>query len=136
MDILINFLKRAIQSPFALSGRRNRVDYFTYQILVTALVLSVWILEGLLGTLDPTGVIHWLFLFPTIIVFFGAAVSLLAVGAQRCRDIGWPGWTIFFCFIPLAGHVFWILLLLLPGTAGENRYGSPTTYGEGHEFRA
>jgi uncharacterized membrane protein YhaH (DUF805 family) len=136
MNVLIYFIKRAIQSPFALSGRRNRVDYITYQILLTALVLSVWLLEKLIEMLDPTGVIHWLFLFPTIVVFLGAAVSLLAVGGQRCRDIGWPGWAVFFCIIPLAGNVFWVLLLLLPGTEGENKYGSPINYGEGSQFRA
>lgn len=106
-----------------------------YQIILTVIVFCVWLCEQFLRIIDGTGFIHWLFLFPTIAVLLGSAFSLLAVGAQRCRDIGWPGWSIFLCFLPLAGHVFWILLLILPGTEGENRYGKPSTYGADYELR-
>lgn len=136
VNILLYLVKRSIQSPFALSGRRNRVDYVTYQMIVTVIALCVWLFEQFLRIVDGTGFIHWLFLFPTMAVFLGAAVSLLAAGAQRCRDIGWPGWSIFLCFLPLAGHVFWILLLLLLGTEGEHRYGRPPAYCADHELRA
>ncbi|MFC3674776.1 DUF805 domain-containing protein [Ferrovibrio xuzhouensis] len=51
------------------------------------------------------------------------AVLGLAVIAQRCHDIGWPGWLALVALIPYLGIVFWLVLFFIPGTRGPNRYG-------------
>ena len=125
-----------MKAPFTLSGRRNRADYIVYQIFLFVLVGLVWLINYSLGIIGAPWLIQWLFLFPLIVIYFGAVVSVFIAGAQRCRDIGWPGWAVFLTLIPLAGYVVWILLMVLPGTAAENRYGRPPGLDYGYEFRA
>lgn len=43
----------------------------------------------------------------------------------RVRDLDFPSWTAVLAFAPLLGTLFSIAILAMPGTQGENRYGSP-----------
>ena len=123
-------------APFTLSGRRNRTDYIVYQILLFGLVATMWLINYGLDVLGAPFLIQVIFLFPLIVVYLGAVISAFVAGAQRCRDIGWPGWVIFLTILPLAGYVVWILLIVLPGTAGENKYGQPSGSVPGYKLSA
>ena len=62
------------------------------------------------------GIIAILLLIPTV-------VSSWAVGGQRCRDFGWTAWAVLLTAIPYLGIVFAIAMMVIPGSAGDNRYG-------------
>ena len=47
------------------------------------------------------------------------------IGVQRLHDMGWSGWLWLLNFVPVIGSVFALLMLIIPGTQGVNRYGPP-----------
>jgi uncharacterized membrane protein YhaH (DUF805 family) len=47
----------------------------------------------------------------------------LAVSVRRLHDIGKSGWWIFINLVPLIGWIWYILLAVADGQAGENQYG-------------
>ena len=52
-------------------------------------------------------------------------IASFCVQAQRCRDFGWSCWATFIPLIPIIGWIFAWALFFIPGTKGENKYGSP-----------
>jgi len=54
-------------------------------------------------------------------------VSSLFVCAQRLRDFGWPGAAVLFGIIPGVGLILCLVLMVIPGTLGPNRYGEDPT---------
>ena len=55
----------------------------------------------------------------TIAVF----VIAIQIGVQRLHDIGWSGWLLLINIVPVVGSVFALLMVVMPGTNGANRYG-------------
>jgi len=63
------------------------------------------------------------------ILLAGAVIGMLVVsaqiGVQRLHDMGWSGWLWLLNVVPIISSVFWIVMLVVPGPAGSNRYGPP-----------
>jgi uncharacterized membrane protein YhaH (DUF805 family) len=59
------------------------------------------------------------------LVGIGMAVVSVQIGIQRLHDIGWSGWLWLLNMVPIVGSVFALLILVIPGTTGANRYGPP-----------
>ena len=121
--------KPATEKIFSLSGRRNRKSYFLNLLLVVGVSSVLFLMLAIAGgpyLLDASS--NKLSLDIMIIVlglvFVAFNISYILVGAQRCRDFGWPGWTILLCFIPYIGVVFWIIISCVPGEDADNQYGS------------
>ena len=57
-----------------------------------------------------------------IIVYIVSGTALIV---RRLHDIGLSGWLICCSFIPGANFIFFVAMLLLPGTNGHNAYGAP-----------
>lgn len=109
--------KPIFEDIFTFSGRRNRKSYLFYTLAVTAITLvAAFVIGFLSAATGGLGIILAVLLLPVI-------VSSWAVGSQRCRDFGWTGWAILLTMIPYLGLVFVVILLVVPGTVGENRYG-------------
>jgi uncharacterized membrane protein YhaH (DUF805 family) len=100
-DVLLHLVRRSLRGLFTLSGRRNRTDYIVFQIVLTVLVAVVWFISYSLDVIGAPLLIQWLSLFPLIVIYLGAVISVFVAGAQRCRDIGWLGWVVFFTVVPL-----------------------------------
>jgi uncharacterized membrane protein YhaH (DUF805 family) len=49
--------------------------------------------------------------------------SSLALTVKRWHDVGMSGWFAILTLPPFANFMMFVLLCLLPGTAGENRFG-------------
>lgn len=114
--------KPVFEDLFTFSGRRNRKSYLLYALAV----FGFWILLAMLLVIPAAnnsdagvgimGIIAILLLIPTV-------VSSWAVGGQRCRDFGWTAWAVLLTAIPYLGIVFAIAMMVIPGSAGDNRYG-------------
>lgn len=105
---------------FTVQGRIGRLRYLAWSmvlsfvaILLAALcfgVLSMSLVAGgLLGTV-------------LIIVFLVVSIQM---GAQRLHDAGWSAWLLLLNLIPLVNSVFPLLMMVIPGNTGPNRYGPP-----------
>jgi uncharacterized membrane protein YhaH (DUF805 family) len=96
---------------FATSGRIGRVRYIAYG-------MGIYLLFGILGAL-----------LGMVLGQAGMAIAWIAIMVvgfmltiQRCHDFNTTGWLSLLVLIPLVNLIFWFI----PGTDGENDYGSPT----------
>jgi uncharacterized membrane protein YhaH (DUF805 family) len=150
----IDWAKRPIEKYADFSGRAPRAEYWWYTLALVVIYLVVSILEslvGLDGLLGPYGLL-------TLLVLLATLVPGIAVTARRLHDTGRSGWWMLIAVVPyffvgvmagaalaggsmgalagagllslvaLAGAVVLLVFLVLPGTAGDNRYG-PNPYG-------
>ena len=111
---------------FSTSVRRNRKSFFFAAVLLTGFLLLV--LAGLWFFEAPKRaglLIYLLFFIPYVICTY-------FLTAQRLRDMNLTGW-LALLWIPLGiadrtvggalSLAFFIVLVVVPGTAGDNRYG-------------
>lgn len=133
------------QGWFSFAGRRNRKSYFLFNLLLlvvfAALVGLVFASAPTLEEFDVAVVVDedqvtvegevtqeggemqapvalFALCVVAVMVFCHAVVS-----AQRFRDFGWTGWGVLLFLLPVVNIVAAIVLLVMPGTAGANRYG-------------
>ncbi|MDO8696020.1 MAG: DUF805 domain-containing protein [Pseudomonas sp.] len=113
--------------PFGIEGRIGRLRYLAWSLVMMAAALVILgigasvifalgsdtslltIIGGLLGTL----------------AFIAMAVVSIQIGVKRLHDIGWSGWLLLVSLIPAVGSVFSIIMLVVPGSTGANRFGPP-----------
>lgn len=105
---------------FSLEGRIGRLRYLAWSLML------------LLGALALFGVASMGLAISEIVggilialVGIGMAVVSVQIGVQRLHDIGWSGWLWLINLVPVVGGVFALLMLVIPGTTGANRYGPP-----------
>ncbi len=110
--------KPVAEDLFRFSGRRDRKSYLLYLLAVTAVMVALWSLAAaaLVGGIGSALTIAGLLSLPVV-------VSGWAVGAQRCHDFGWTGWAMLLTLIPYVGWIFSLVIQLIPGNVGVNRYG-------------
>jgi uncharacterized membrane protein YhaH (DUF805 family) len=89
----------------------NVVGYFLFSIVV-GLILAVT--ASIFRSSDVMALLPLLIFIPYFVFFV-----LLSI--QRSHDMGWSGWSVLLCLIPLVSLI-WVFY---PGTKGGNRFGAP-----------
>ncbi|MFP0194054.1 DUF805 domain-containing protein [Pseudomonas sp. PHC1] len=114
--------------PFSVEGRIGRLRYLAWSMvlsLVTLPIVSVFALIGLgLVSADSTTglIIGGLFAF---FLFLAFAIVGILFSIQRLHDIGWSGWLWLLTLVPFVGSFFPLVIMVVPGNTGANRYGPP-----------
>jgi uncharacterized membrane protein YhaH (DUF805 family) len=118
----------AALKPFSIEGRIGRLRFLAWTLvlsLVTLPVVGVFALIGLglVSGNSTTGLI-----LGGILAFF-LFLAFIVVGVlfsvQRLHDIGWSGWLWLLHLVPFIGSFFPLVIMLVPGNTGANRYGPP-----------
>ena len=120
MDWYIRVLKKYA----VFSGRARRKEYWMF-------FLFSFIFSLVAGLLDLVIFGMALWGFSPIAVVYGIAVFVpgLAVAVRRLHDIGKSGWYLFINLIPIAGPIWFLVLVCLDSQSGDNKYG-PNPKGE------
>lgn len=100
------------------SARREVIVFFTLQILL--LVAIVNFIRIVASNDEVAQSISQPVIFLFVILF---ATPNVALSVRRLHDQDKPWWFIIFCAIPFIGWIFWLFLMLTPGTVGPNNYG-------------
>lgn len=113
---------------FTLDGRIGRLRLLAWTLVLTIAFLAVSSVLLVAGLVIATSA-------PTTAIILGALVGLVVLAVsfwvnvqitvQRLHDLGWSGWLWFLHLVPVVNSIFPILLLVLPGNTGANRYGAP-----------
>jgi uncharacterized membrane protein YhaH (DUF805 family) len=114
---------------FGVTGRLGRLRYLAWSLAVTASALiAAGLAFGVSASLGMSGSTSLL----TIIGGLLGSVAIVAmmvlgiqIGVKRLHDIGWSGWLLLVNLVPVVGSVFAIIMLVVPGSAGANRFGPP-----------
>ncbi|MDI6528753.1 DUF805 domain-containing protein [Pseudomonas otitidis] len=104
--------------PFGVTGRIGRMRYLAWSMVLILAALPVVGLTALLMSQFPVigGILFALEIIALVVVN-------VQFGVQRLHDIGWSGWLYLLNFVPFIGSVFPLLMMVIPGTQGPNRYG-------------
>jgi uncharacterized membrane protein YhaH (DUF805 family) len=112
---------------FDFSGRATRREYWTF---VATFYGGLFVYLLLIGALVPTNngeadeQISKLIGLVTIILMLGAMIAGLSAAVRRLHDHDKTGWFILLAAVPAIGWLFFLFMMLTPGTDGPNSYGS------------
>ena len=107
------------------TGRSGRKEFWLFLLavnLVAAALAIVWTADT--NFIGYTGTIGNMAFAILIIGFLAILVPYLAVQVRRFHDQDRSGWFALLNLIPYIGPVIVLVMMTLPGTEGENQYGS------------
>ena len=115
MDLMFQPLNKY----FDFSGRARRAEYWLFFLFYFVVSFVLVFADGALGYYIQSwgiGVLGSL---------FGLAMFIpgLAVTVRRLHDRDMRGWWILLVFIPILGYLALLIIFILPGTKGSNRFG-------------
>jgi len=108
-------------------GRLGRVRYIGYSIGIGFLVNAIAaIVGGVAAALEGGGdAVGWLTGGFIIILGVAALAISILLGIQRLHDFDASGWWSVLAIIPLANLALYLVLAVMPGNQGPNRFGNP-----------
>lgn len=98
------------------SGRIGRTNYLVsgWFFLTALMMFALWLAAKTnIWSIAAIGFI--------VALVLGFRFSIL-----RCHDANWSGWLSLILLIPYVGGLFGLILLIMPGTRGDNNYGTAT----------
>lgn len=109
----------ATTNYFNFKDRAPRSEYWLFALLVTVLTIVFSLIDIGAGTYNTEigyGTISGIF---TLLVF----IPSLAAAARRLHDTNRSGFWLLISFVPLIGIIWLLVLLVLKGSEGDNRFG-------------
>ena len=111
---------KALRNYADFEGRATPKEFWSFFI--------VWLLLGGLAWLMDASFPRYTYNFRNglgifeLVWFFSLLLPWLAVSVRRLHDADRSGWWVLSVAVP----VIYLILMAMPGTPGENRYGRPT----------
>lgn len=105
---------------FDFSGRSARKEYWLFVLGSILLTLPMVLIDAVLGMYNPDVGMGPV----TAVALLIVVVPCFALTVRRLHDIDYSGWWFFIGFVPFVGGIIQLVLALLPGTEGDNRYGA------------
>lgn len=94
------------------SGRARRKEFWMFTLFNTIFTILFY----LIGIWSGIGLLSFIYGFVML-------VPSIAVTVRRLHDINRNGWYILILLIPYLGWIGLIILNIMPGTIGDNKYG-------------
>lgn len=129
-----HFINAITQHYADFSGRARRKEFWMFMLFGTVFLVVAMILDKVLRTTISMEIMDesidtghgWVYLLSCI----GIILPSLAVGVRRLHDVGKSGWFLLVNLIPLAGSIWFWVVLCTDSQPGTNQYGpNPTGIG-------
>lgn len=111
----MNWYLAVLKKYAEFSGRASRSEFWMFFLIHFIILVVLAILAARFSFFNLIYLVYAL----------GTLVPYLAAAARRLHDTDKSGWFLLIGLIPLVGGIILIVLLALPGSDGDNRYGSP-----------
>jgi len=124
----VNWYIEVLKKYAVFSGRARRKEYWMFILFNFIFSLVAWLLDVVIFVMTFWGGFWG---FGPIGVVYAIAVFIpgLAVAVRRLHDVGKSGWYYFIILIPIAGPIWFLVLLCSDSQPGDNKYG-PNPKGE------
>jgi uncharacterized membrane protein YhaH (DUF805 family) len=126
---MLYWVLRPWRQTFDFSGRATRREFWFFLVqLYAAFILMMFLVGFVIGATFPNQVKAG-----PADAAAAAAMGLLAVLAlipylsasiRRIHDHDKTGWLFLLSLVPVAGWIFFLIMMLTPGTQGPNSYGA------------
>jgi uncharacterized membrane protein YhaH (DUF805 family) len=97
------------------TGRSTRKEYWMFQLIFVAAFFVCAALSVIAGSETAAGLF--------ILCLLGLFVPLIAVQVRSLHDRDMSGWIVLFNLLPYLGALVILVLMMLDGTPGPNRFG-------------
>lgn len=105
---------------FSVQGRIGRLRYLAWSLVVMVAVAGLFGIAAIVAAISkPVG------LLLMALLAIAALVINVQIGVQRLHDIGMSGWLLLLNLVPVIGVFVPLLMIVIPGKRGPNRYGPP-----------
>ena len=122
------FLKVVRDNYSNFNGRAQRKEYWMFYLFYTIFAIIAMVADNILGTVFTVGEGYYTVSigYGWICVLFMIALLIptFAVSVRRLHDIGKSGWWWLITLIPLAGFIWFLVLLCTDSSPGDNKYGA------------
>ncbi len=108
-------IKLQIENVTNFQGRASLSAYWWYALALFIVNIVLEIFSVAVGSFPLTMLI--------VLVMLVAGLSTLSVAVRRLHDTDKSGWMLLLGLIPFLGGIIVLVLMLLPGTPGQNRFG-------------
>lgn len=111
---------------FNSRGRLGRIRFMTYSLII----LTTWAALGAASNVVWELYYHeWHHALELGMIFVSVIASVLGIiiCTRRLNDFNASGWWMLIFFVPIVMPVMLLLMLFMPGTRGENRFGPRAT---------
>lgn len=108
------------------SGRLGRLRYLAYGFGFGLIGLFVQAAVGPMAASSGGSGAAVVVMGVVIIVTLGLLVVSFILAIQRLHDMNTSGWLSLLLLVPIANAIMALVLLIAPGTRGENRFGGQT----------
>ena len=108
-------IRSQIDNVTNFEGRASLSAYWWYALALFIVNVVLEIFSVAIGSFPLTMLI--------LLVMFVVGLSGLSVAVRRLHDTDKSGWMILLSLIPFVGGIIVLVLMLLPGTPGQNRFG-------------
>ncbi len=119
---------------FSARGRLGRVRYIGYSMgLMLLTYLAMAVLGGIaaalsgdsLSSLSGDGPMGLPMMGAVVVPVLLSVVVSILIAIQRLHDFNASGWWILLMIVPFANFILYLVLLIMPGTQGPNRFDHP-----------
>lgn len=106
-------VRTCLNKYFVIEGRAARSEYWWFSLFMLIVYVVAMIIDSVIG-------------FPLfyMIAALGFLAPSICVSIRRMHDKDKSGWWLLIAFVPIVGALYLLYLFVLPGTAGDNRFGS------------
>ena len=131
-----NVLVRPWRRAFRVKGRATRTEYWLFlaQLLAVYFAWAMFV-GGLVGQLEVPLLTAVLGIVTLLYLLF-MMIASITVAVRRLHDHDKSGWLYLIVFVPFFGWIFYLIMMLTPGTKGENGYGHDPREGDLPETEA
>lgn len=120
---------RPWRQAFKFDGRVTRREYWLFYVQL-AIVFTALIVTASALTDVGRGPLGGAVMAVLIGFYFYTFVATVTASVRRLHDHDKSGWFYLLAMIPLIGWIFFLIMMLTPGTPGDNNYGPDPREGE------
>ncbi len=119
-DSPFDYMMTPLRKYADFSGRARRMEYWMYFVGLIGASVVASILDGVLGMSGMVGGVYGPL---SLILALGTLIPSIAAGVRRLHDRDMSGWFMLLGLIPILGGLALLVLFLMEGTKGDNKYG-------------
>lgn len=115
----MNWFISAVRKYAVFDGRARRKEFWFYELFYFVFFIALAWIDRFTGTFDVRNSVGFLSGLFAIAMFLPS----LGVTIRRLHDTDRTGWWLLMVFVPFIGLIWLLVLLVLEGTPGDNRFG-------------
>ena len=124
---MLYWVARPWRQAFNFGDRATRREYWFFMLqLYAGFLIAMFGIGMVLGlaypaALDDDSPVVGVLTIVALLLFL---IPYLSASVRRLHDHDKSGWMFLLTFVPIAGWIFYLIMMLTPGTQGANGYGA------------